>query len=262
MSDVYEKILDLRRQDQRFCIVTVVETTGSTPRSAGARGLIFPNRQIWGTVGGGAIEQEAIETAQSVLTSGAPLLKKFVLESLASEMHCGGTMTLYFEPVLPRQHLTLFGGGHVGQAIAHAAHLAGWQITVVDQRQEVLKTDYFPPAARLIRSDYLEYIHRQSFTQFDWLVIATPKHAYDESILDMLISQEPKYIGMLASEAKSNFIRQNLIRKGVDKARLDRIYSPIGLNVGTETPGEIAIAIVGEMLALKNAISEVRSCSR
>lgn len=262
MSDIFDKIVEFKTRGQAFCIAAVVATSGSTPRSAGAKGLIFPDGTIVGTVGGGPIEVEAIKIAKSVLESGEPLLKELSLSALENEMFCGGSMTLYFDPVLPAQRLTIFGGGHVGRAIAQAAHLLDWQIIVVDQREAILNQALFPENSRLVCIDYAAYLQTHSFSKSDWVVIATPQHEYDESVLEQVLAHAARYVGMLASKSKVKVIMGNLRNKGIEQKLLDRVYSPVGLNIGTETPAEIAIAIVAEMLAIKNDIREVRSCSR
>lgn len=262
MSDIFQKIVEFKSEGKSFCIVTVVAASGSTPRSAGAKGLIFPDGTIKGTVGGGSIEAEAIKTALSVLEKGEPLLKEYRLDTLESEMYCGGSMTLYFEPVLPAPRLFIFGGGHVGRAIAHAAQLLEWQITIIDHRETAIDRALFPENTKLICADYEEYLKKYSFSKLDWIVITTPQHKYDESVLERVVTQDVAYVGMLASNTKINVISDNLKRKGIDEKYLKRVYSPIGLNIGTETPGEIAIAIMAEMLAVRNDIQAVRFCSR
>ena len=262
MSDLLFKIVEFKNQNKTFCIVTVVNTTGTTPRKAGARGLVFPDGSIEGTVGGGSIEVEAIKTAQQVLKLSKPLLKKYPLKNLKDEMICGGAMTLFFEPIYPQRRLTIFGGGHVGRAIAHVAYIAGWQIKVIDHRQEVLEPALFPEHAELITSNYADYIKTIVFNSNDWLVIVTPKHKYDEEVLELLFQQQVAYLGMMGSVAKVTDVMTNLKTKGISEKLLAHVHAPIGLNIGTETPGEIAVAIVAEMQAVLHGITEVISCTK
>ncbi|HEX9974926.1 MAG TPA: XdhC/CoxI family protein [bacterium] len=262
MSELIERIADLKNQGKTFCIVTVVDSQGATPRKAGARGLIFPDGKLEGTVGGGNIELEAIQFAQQVLKSKQPLLKKFELENLeVGGMVCGGSMTLFFEPVLPDRTLTIFGGGHVGRAVARVAFEAGWRIRVIDERDGVLDPQFFPQHAELIHEKYLSYIHNQNFGPNDWLVIVTPKHGNDEQVLEAVIKSPAAYIGMMGSPKKVKEVIENLKQKGIPVDILKKAHAPIGLNIGTETPGEIAISIVAEMLAVFHRVNEIRHCS-
>jgi len=264
MSELIERIAELKKQGKTFCIVTVVCSQGATPRKAGARGLVFPDGTIKGTVGGGSIELEAIEIALEVLKSKQPLLKSFQLDQLEQHdaMACGGSMTLFFEPVLPGRILTIFGGGHVGRAIARVAHEAGWQIRVIDEREGVLDPQFFPIQAELVAEKYLNYIARQNFGQKDWLVIVTPKHSYDEEVLEAVIKSPAAYIGMMGSPRKVTEVMANLKQKGIPEEILKIAHAPIGLNIGTETPGEIAVSIVAEMLAELHQVKEIMACSK
>lgn len=263
MSELIERIAELKKQGTAFCIATVVESQGATPRKAGARGLIFYDGTLEGTVGGGNIELEAIQFAQHVMKTKQPLLKKFELENLeAGGMTCGGTMTIFFEPVLPNRTLTIFGGGHVGRAVARVASEAGWRIRVIDEREGVLDPQFFPRQAELIREKYSSYIRDQNFGSDDWLVIVTPKHGNDEEVLEAVISSPAAYIGMMGSPKKVKEVMDNLKRKGIPEGILSKTYAPIGLNIGTETPGEIAVSIVAEMLATLHQVQEIKACSK
>jgi xanthine dehydrogenase accessory factor len=263
MSELLERIAELKNQGKTFCIVTVVDSHGATPRKAGARGLIFPDGMLEGTVGGGNIELEAIQVAQQVIKAKQPLLKKFELKDLeVGEMICGGSMTLFFEPVLPDRVLTIFGGGHVGRAVARVAYEAGWRIRVVDDREGVLDPQFFSAQAELITEKYLNFIASQDFGANDWLVIVTPKHSHDEQVLEAVINSSAAYVGMMGSPKKVKEVMQHLKQKGISEQILSKAHAPIGLNIGTETPGEIAVSIVSEMLAVLHQVKEVRSCSK
>ncbi len=263
MSELIERIAELKKQGRIFCIATVVDAHGATPRKAGARGLIFPDGTLEGTVGGGNIELEAIQVAQQVLQSKTPRLRQFDLQQLeVGGMVCGGSMTIFFEPVLPERLLTVFGGGHVGRAIARVATEAGWRVRVVDERSGVLDPQYFPASAELIAEKYSAFIQRQSFGPNDWLVIVTPMHQHDEQVLEAVIESPAAYIGMMGSPRKVKEVMSSLRQKGIPEHRLQAVHAPIGLNIGTETPGEIAVSIVAEMMAALHKITDIKSCSR
>ncbi len=264
MSELIERIAELKSQGKTFCIVTVVDSQGATPRKAGARGIVFPDGALEGTVGGGNIELEAVDIALQVLRSKTPLLKTFQLDKLEihSPMICGGAMTMFFEPVFPDRILTIFGGGHVGRVVARVAHESGWRIRVIDEREGVLDPKFFPDQAELIAEKYLQYISNTKFGANDWLVIVTPKHGNDEEVLEAVVEEPAAYIGMMGSPKKVKEVMENLKRKGLSEDILKKAHAPIGLNIGTETPGEIAISIVAEMLAVLYQVKEIRHCSK
>ena len=262
MSEYIERIAELKSQEKKFCIITVVDSKGATPRKAGARAIIFKDGSSEGTVGGGAIEVEAFKVALDVLKTGKALLKHYELDELETGvMFCGGSMTLFYEPVFPGRMLTIFGGGHVGRALSRIANEAGWRIRVVDDRDGVFEKKYFPDDVDFISEDHLNFCNSQKFGENDWIVIVSPEHKHDESILGAVAASEAKYIGMMGSPKKVKEIKTSLLKQGIEKELLNKVHAPIGLNIGKETPGEIAVAIVGEMLAELYNINEVKSCS-
>ncbi len=262
MSELIERIAELKKQGKTFCIITVVDSQGATPRKAGARALIFPDGSLEGTVGGGNIELEATQIAQQVLKSKNSLLRKFDLEDLeAGGMTCGGSMTMFFEPVFPDRILTIFGGGHVGRAVARVAYEAGWRVRVIDEREGALDPKFFPKQAELIAENYLHFIKNSDFGVNDWIVIVTPQHKHDEQVLESVIHEPTAYTGMMGSSKKVNEIMASLNARGISDDILKKARAPIGLNIGTETPGEIAVSIVAEMLAVLHQVKDIRHCS-
>ncbi len=177
-------------------------------------------------------------------------------------MICGGTMSLFFEPVTPSRVLTIFGGGHVGRSLARIANEAGWQIRVVDEREGIFENDYFPENAELTQDSFDNFLAHTEFGSNDWIAIVTPRHKNDEQVLEAMIHSSVAYIGMMGSPKKVKEIKTNLIEKGISPEDLNNVHAPVGLNIGTETPGEIAISIVSEMLALLNDVKTIKSCSR
>ncbi len=263
MSEYIERIAELKAQGKSFCIITVVDSKGATPRKAGARAIVSKDGSSEGTVGGGAIEVEAFKVALEVLESGKASLKHYELDKLETgAMICGGSMTLYYEPVQPVRLLTIFGGGHVGRSLSRVASEAGWRIRVVDDRDGVFDKKYFPDNAEFVSANYLDFCKNQHFGENDWLAIVTPKHKHDESVLKAVITSDANYFGMMGSPKKVKEIKTSLLKQGIDEKFINKVHAPIGLNIGTETPGEIAVAIVGEMLAELYNVSKVKRCSR
>ncbi|MBN1153543.1 XdhC family protein [candidate division KSB1 bacterium] len=260
MIELIDKISALIKNNRTFCLVTVVETRGTTPRKAGAKAIVLEDGTAFGTIGGGSIESYAINHALEVLKNKKPDLNVYELDQLEDQMSCGGAMTLFYEPFYPQRHLTIFGGGHVGRALSHAARVAGWKVTVVDHRPEVLNREFFPDEVELISQAYSSYIESNSFDETDWIVIVTPQHQYDEDVLRNMLPHRVAYMGMMGSITKVSEIRTSLLNKGIKAHELTHVHAPIGLNIGTETPGEIAISIVAEMQAVLHRLDTIKSC--
>jgi len=245
-------------------LVLVVEVEGSTPARPGAKMAVLPGGKTIGTVGGGALEAEAAKEALKRYNSGEKGLVEYnmgVDGPLAAE--CGGKAIMYFEPVNPKPKLWLFGAGHVGREIAKVASVAGWFVVAVDDRPEMACADNIPEAAEYITGDYPELAASLPISKRDSVVIVTAGHLGDETVLAELIKREvwPVYVGMMGSKQKVAQVHKNIDKAGLGGERLESVRAPIGLNFGTVEPGEIAVAVVGEMLAVRNRIEEVRPCS-
>jgi xanthine dehydrogenase accessory factor len=251
VRDVVQALLELLTSRQRGALATVVRTSGSTPQQAGARLLLREDGSTLGTVGGGAIERAVIEALQSALASGESQL---LLRDLAHDlgMCCGGRMEIFVEPVLPAPRLWLLGAGHVAKPTAALARTVGFEVQVVDEREELNTAERFPEC-RLVLGDPSEVLRKASLGENDWLVIMTHDHQLDEAALAATIGQNPSYVGLVGSKRKVFRLveRVSARREHVDFS-LDRVFAPVGLDIGAISPEEIAVSIVAELIALRH----------
>jgi xanthine dehydrogenase accessory factor len=239
-------------------LATVVRTAGSTPRKATARMIVLADRRIVGTIGGGRVEKEVADAALALLAEGygarAKLLRYHLTHELA--MCCGGEMEVFVEPLIPAPPLVVCGGGHVAQALVPLAKQVGFSPILVEEAEEMATPERFPDAARII----------DSFDPRDWkdvpldagsyVVIVTRDHAQDQALLEHFLSRsgpEPAYLGLIGSRRKIEMFKQRLTARGVEAARFERLHAPIGLDIGAETPEEIAVAIVAELIQARAA---------
>jgi xanthine dehydrogenase accessory factor len=249
MRSIYEHILKLEQNKEQGALVLIVASHGSTPRKAGSKMIVKPDGSIIGTVGGGALEKKLIEEALEVIRAGEG---RFVHHSLLYElgMCCGGQVDAYIEPLNPMKTFIIFGAGHVGATLAKIAKMQGFHIVVVDERPEFANEEHIPEANVILNEH-----HRQAYTKlkFDvntYVVIVTHEHRYDKEILEYVVSQPAAYIGMIGSRRKVLRTVAMLKEKGVDEELLKRAHMPIGLNIGAETPEEIAVSIMAEIIAV------------
>jgi xanthine dehydrogenase accessory factor len=238
---------------------TVVQVRGSAPRHASARMLIWPSGHIAGTIGGGTLEERVVQHAQEALQIHRGRLEKYVFSTgydPESVGLCGGEVLVHIEVLEADPTLVIIGAGHVAYALAQLAPLAGMRLIVVDDRAEFLTPDRFPQADRLIcvqydrQTEQLEPLPVQ-LTPASYVVVAT--WGWDEPALAQILKADPQpaYVSLISSKTKWRVIRKMLAERGVDAARLDRVRAPAGLPIGAETPGEIAIALIAEMLAVR-----------
>ncbi len=236
-----------------LCIVT--SSTGSTPRKAGSKMLVYNDGSIKGTIGGGTIEHQVIQNAIQLIESGVSVFRHFELHD-DLKMECGGTMDIYFEPigVLPR--LYIFGGGHVGKALAGYAAGLGFQTIVVDQREGIFD-NWDVKGVETRCTDYFKAVEELEFSVKTYIVIVTHQHEFDEKLLYQCAVRDFAYLGMIGSRRKVGEISKRAIEDGIlTKEILARIDMPIGIPFEAETPAEIAISIVAKMIDIKNKLKK------
>jgi xanthine dehydrogenase accessory factor len=252
MKDVLFSVPELLNQGKSFVLCTVIETLGSTPRKEGARMIVFPEGNILGTVGGGAIELQAMQQAQEVMKSGKPIKIKFKLEENL-QMQCGGMMELYFEPFFANRKLYIFGAGHVGREVGRYAAELGFNVSFIDHRADIYD-EFSSSYAQCIVGDYVDSLAQIEFSPRDFVVITTPKHEFDQQLLGRLAQLDLAYLGMIGSKRKVAETSKNLLDAGqVTQEQLSRVNMPIGIPFRAETPAEIAISIIAKIIDIKNS---------
>jgi xanthine dehydrogenase accessory factor len=251
VRDVTEALLEMLRAGGDGALATVIVTRGSTPQVPGARLLLQADGSTIGTVGGGAIERLVVEALADVKARGEP---RVLACDLAKElgMCCGGSMEIFLEPIAAAQRLVIFGAGHVAQPTAALARGVGFEVVVVDEREELNTSERFPDCRRELL-DLPAAIRRLQPSARDWLLIVTHDHQLDEQALRLALLGRARYIGLVGSRRKVYRLAQRVAAR---EGRLDlaRVYAPVGLALGAITPAEIAVSIVAELIALRRGV--------
>ena len=255
MTDIYKKILELRDQNKPAALVTVVATKGSTPRDAGAKMLVCADGTVYGTIGGSAVEAMLIEDAKKCIHSGEFKTEWHDLDDKGKQdtgMICGGKMEFFIEPLMPAPHVYIFGGGHVALPLARFASQIGFSYTIVEDRKEFAQKDRFPDAKDIIIAAAADVSEKILFKESDYITIVTRSHDLDYESLKVVLNNQVKYIGLIASKIKKKQIFARLKEEGFPEKKIKQIHSPIGLDIAAQTPEEIAISIVAELIKVKN----------
>jgi xanthine dehydrogenase accessory factor len=246
--------------------VTVVRANGSTPQRAGAKMLVFADGNTVGTIGGGCYENEARLKAREALESGRQHFLHFELnDDFAQEngLICGGQMDVHVDPLEPTPRLYIIGAGHVGWHLARIAGELDFRVHVVDDREKFANRERFPAAEAVVVEPIGDWLHRTDIPATAYVVIVTRGHQGDLEAMRALAARDLRYLGLIGSRAKIARIRSLLLEEGMPAECLDRVHSPIGLDIGAVTPGEIAISILAELVATRrNAHSRTASRSR
>ncbi len=252
--NLFDIMKKLRDEGQSFAIVSIVAVEGSVPRKSGKL-ILTEEGQSFGSVGGGRLEIEAKSLASECLMRNANSLAW--IENPASEAErlqnskTQGRIQVFIEIVKPMPKLVIIGAGHVGAAIAKMASSLDFRIEIVDERPDLANRTRFPMAADIYTDPELEKaLSLITIDSSAYVVIAF--EANDERSIRFLINKSWTYCGMLGSRKKIASLWSKLEKEGYSRDLLSRIHAPIGIDIGAETPDEIAISVLAEILAVKN----------
>ena len=253
-EQVYEAILQAIRENQAACVLTIVEVGGSTPRGVGVKMLLRADGSTVGTIGGGALEAAALADARDALQQGTSRIAAYSIRG--QDEHdlgiCGGEARVFIEVLGLKQTLLILGGGHVSQPLAELGHLLGFRTVVTDDRAEFVTQARFPHADELLAAP-LERLHERVVVSAQThVVIVTRGHQHDEAVLRQIVDTPAAYIGMIGSRRKVRTVFEHLMAEGVPAEKLAQVYAPVGLRTGGQTPVEIALSIMAEIVAVQH----------
>ena len=239
------------RETRTPCVVvTVAGYKGSTPRKPGAKMLVLEGGRTIGTIGGGALEHTMIDAALERMNGAPELIEAHLTHELG--MCCGGGVTIFMEPQRYDPKLLVFGAGHVARPLARIASLAGFEVWVVDDRKDQLTEERFPAPTNRIMEQPLDVVDELTYRAADtYVVVVTHDHALDEDITAAVLKKPWRYLGVIGSHRKREMFRKRLAARGFDDALIAQIRTPVGLDIEAETPGEIAVSIVAELVAVR-----------
>lgn len=247
--DVLQEALRRVAARERVVLVTVIRTAGSTPRKAGARMLVGERGLLAGTVGGGRFEGEILKQARAILPRGGFETREIKL-TLELGQCCGGVMEVSLEVLAPAERLFIFGAGHVARELAPAARKVGFEVTVLDDREEFLTRERFPDADRLLDAcDPAGWPGAVAIDPDTWCMVMTHDHGLDQRIVEKLVASPARFVGLIGSRAKAKRFAARLAAWGAAPEQVARLRCPVGLEIGAETPAEIALSIAAELVA-------------
>lgn len=247
--EILDACQELTAAGEEGVLAVVVTASGSVPRDAGSWMLVSARGTV-GSVGGGALEKRVLDEVPAVLASGDPKLLSFNLNKDLG-MNCGGSVSVYLEPLLPAGRLIIFGGGHIGLALHQISPLLGLQSVIVDERADYSTAGRFPGARTLCAMPETA-AEQLSVGERDSVVVVTHQHRNDLAAVRAVIEARPAYLGMIGSRSKVKKTRNALLADGLPPELLETLRAPVGLDLGGRTPGEIAVAIAAEIIALRS----------
>ena len=245
---LFSDIDDLVASGEPVAVLTVVGKEGSAPRDIGARMAVTRDREV-GTIGGGTVESLAVEEARTVLDGDAePGVRTYELRPGGNTgMVCGGSMDVFIDRVRGNRRLFIAGGGHIGAELAPMAEQLGYDVTVVDDREDYAVDERFPADTTVVHGDYYDDILEQSLTEESAVAVATRSGAYDRNAVRAALDGGAGYVGIVASEDKAEHVFEGLREEGYAERDLARVRAPIGLDLGGSSPAALGLSILAEM---------------
>lgn len=256
MTDIYEEIVRIRAQGEEAALVTIVSAIGSAPRGEGAKMLVRANGSMVGSIGGGSLEAQLRDQATEVIRKGKPQrlhLSLTAKEGEESGMICGGDIEVFIEPILPLPTLYIFGGGHISLPVAKISKLLGFRIVVIDDRAEFANPQRFPEAELTLAEDFNKAFSKLQINKSSYIVIVTREHQYDKLVLEWALGTQARYIGLLGSKNRNKAVFSHLLAKGIPQEQLNKVCAPIGLEIHAQTPEEIAVSILAEIIKVRRS---------
>jgi xanthine dehydrogenase accessory factor len=251
---IYQALVELQESGEPGALCTLISSSGSTPRHQGSKMLVYSDGQIIGTVGGGEVENRVIEAALEAMFDGQAQKLSYAMvdPSRGDPGVCGGQVEIYIEPILPPPHLIVIGGGHVGKSVAHLAKWLGFHVSVSDDRVEFCTPEANPDADGFYPISMTELPQHAKINSQTYLVLTTRGLIVDVPGLPALLNTAAAYIGVIGSKRRWTETVKKLRENGLTEEKIARVTSPIGLEINAETPDEIAVSIMAEIIMLRN----------
>lgn len=259
-EQILSELLAAQATSEAVVLATVIKARGSVPRHAGAKMLVYEDGRTSGTVGGGEMESRVIAEAMAALRDGHTRVLPYSLVEPArgDPGVCGGEVEIYLEPYLPPPTLFIVGCGHVGRALADLGHWLGYRVVVTDDRADLASPEYIPDADVYLPGTIEEALAAHPITRNTYIALVTRNVMIDRQVLPKLVDSPAPYIGVMGSKRRWSETKKLLQDEGLSEADLQRFHSPLGLELNAETPAEIAVSIMAEIIMLRRGGSGER----
>ena len=250
---IYQAIVELEKNNKTGALCTIIRSEGSTPRHVTSKMLVYEDGHIIGTVGGGEVESRVIAEGLKAIDDKKPRLLSYKMANpeRGDPGVCGGQVEIYVEPIVPKPVLVVVGVGHVGKAVAHLAKWLGYIVAVSDDRPEFCTPEAVPEADEFYAFPLEELTGKLEITPWTYIVLTTRGMNVDVSGLPSLLDSKAAYIGVIGSKRRWATTTKKLVEMGISPKVLEAVHSPVGIEIYAETPEEIAVSIMAEIIKLR-----------
>lgn len=256
-TTLYQEIDAAQRRGERIAIATVIKTSGAAPCAVGSKMLVHPDGKYAGSFAGQVTNGKVVEEALKAIQESRTYMTHIHLDADQGESvgSCGATLEVFFEVLRPEPRLIIAGAGYVAQALTRLAAYLDFRIIVIDDRRDLADPQVFGAGVQLTFGAIPQTIRELTPDEASWVVIVTRGHTLDKDALQAALESNAAYIGMIGSPGKVRRIFKDLLKEGFSRERLAQVHAPIGLDLGAETPDEIALSIAAEMVMLRKKAS-------
>ncbi len=253
MEELLYKALEAVQKGQNYAFATIVEATlKGTPRKTGAKMIVFDDGSSWGTIGGGRNEKAAIAECLKAIATQKPTTVTYNYFGRKGESVCGGQMKIFIEPFSSNIHLVICGAGHIALPLSLIGKMLNFKVTIIDNRRELANHERFPHVDQIIVGPHAQKLAKVAMNRNTYLAIVTQGNEFDFECLKAVVTSPAGYIGVISSQPKRVKFFGRLKKAGVKEQYLKNIKIPMGVDIGAQTPAEIAISIAAEMVAIKD----------
>ncbi len=249
-TELLEAALKRLHAGETVALATIVRAHGSTSRAIGSKMLIYSDGSSVGTIGGDEMKRRVIEESKATLQKGIPQLIHYKLEEVDSEDPDieGGENDVFIDVISGKKTLLVIGAGRLGRKLTSLGAFLGMRVIVFDDRSDYATKQHFPDASEIIVGDIGNKLKQFDITRWCYVVIATRGHESDSVALSAAIDSPASYIGMVCSKRRKKRLFRQLLAEGITQDLLDTVRAPIGLDIGADTPEEIAISVMAEII--------------
>ena len=255
-ADLAQALLIAARDGPAVASCTVMAASEDIEIALGAKLLVSADGTLLGGIGGGLLEEAVIARAQTAIPQHLVAAVAFtpsgeIVEGRRAIEAAGAIVEILIEVVEPAATLLVVGGGHVGLAVGQLGAMLGMEVAIIDDREEYANPERFPYEANVICGDFDEELEQFPIDANTYIVLVSRGHKVDELALRQVAERGAGYVGMIGSKRRTRTVLRHLAEEGVDREELDRIFTPIGLDIGAETPEEIAVSVLGEIILVR-----------
>ncbi len=247
------KAYEASQKGQSYAFATVIETTlKGTPRKAGAKMVVLQDGTLVGSIGGGRNEKAAMAESMKALETGRSCVVTYNYFGREGESVCGGQMKVFIEPFIATKNFIICGAGHIALPLSFVGKMLGFKVTVIDDRKEFANKKRFPHVDQIILGNHAQELSKLAVNENTYIMIVTQGNEYDFECLKTVVRSKAGYIGVISSQPKRVKFLKRLKESKIDEKYLARIDIPAGIDIGAQTPEEIAISIAATIIAQKN----------